>query len=328
MTKAHVSLNVSDLPRAVDFYRTFLGIAPARHEKDYAKFEHDSLVLSLEPLYHRAADSFNHLGLRVSAPADVASVQERLRAAGMHVEREDDVECCYSRQTKLWLADPDKNLWEVYALTGELPHLGTLAASDALAARDRVGREAVWSHRLGDPLHLPIPHAAASFDEVRLRGTFNTPLSEADALAILREAHRILTPGGQVMIHGLVADRPLPSGFPRLPGPAALVSHTPVETEPLSWLSLAGFTGAYLQRLGDHANFEHEGVSMRELMVVAWKPAAGSSACTVVYRGPFRSVTDDEGRVYRAGERVALSAASAARLRLGPLADQLVFLRD
>jgi catechol 2,3-dioxygenase-like lactoylglutathione lyase family enzyme len=146
--KAHVSINVADLDRAVAFYRTFLGIEPAKHYKDYAKFELEEppLVLSLEPVFHRAADSFNHLGLRLDRPDAVAAVQARLKLAGVLAEREDDVECCYSRQTKFWLADPDKNLWEVYALTGEIPHRGSLSSSDALAARDRGGRPTSWAH--------------------------------------------------------------------------------------------------------------------------------------------------------------------------------------
>jgi catechol 2,3-dioxygenase-like lactoylglutathione lyase family enzyme len=329
--KAHVSINVSDLKRAVGFYRTFLGIEPARLEKDYAKFELERppLVLSLEPIYHRAADSFNHLGLRLDGPGEVAAVQARLAEAGVIAEREDDVECCYSRQTKFWLADPDKNLWEVYALTGELPHLGSLAASDALAARDRVGRQPVlWDHKLGDEITLPLAFADGSLDEVRLRGSFNTPRPTEDCVALLAEVRRVLAPGGQVLIHGLAADRPLEGGFPRLPGPAALVRHTPIEHEPVEWLARAGFVAIYVQRLGELPNFEHAGVKMRELMVVAWKPAAPEVAALVVYKGPFRSVTDDGGRVYPRGARVAVDAETAALLRLGPLADQFTFLRD
>ena len=47
----------------------------------------------------------------------------------------------------------------------------------------------------------------------------------------------------------------------------------------------------------------------------------------VVYRGPFAQVTDDSGQVYPRGERVAVDGSTAARLRLGPSADQFSFLR-
>src|SRR5262249_18093052 len=160
------------------------------------------------------------------------------------------VECCYSRQTKFWLLDPDRNLWEIYALTGELDERGSLTASDALAARDRAGGSgrAIWEHRLGDALTLPLDANHESIDEVRLRGRFNSPKSEAERRALLDEARRILRPGGQVLIHGLVADRVIEGGFPRLPGPAALVQHAPLEREPLEDLKAAGFVGIYVQK--------------------------------------------------------------------------------
>ena len=31
--------------------------------------------------------------------------------------REDGAECCYAVQTKMWVADPDGNRWEVFCTT-------------------------------------------------------------------------------------------------------------------------------------------------------------------------------------------------------------------
>src|SRR5262245_58839958 len=94
---AHVALNVSDLGRAVEFYRALFGVEPAKHSKDTAKFEIEAppLVLSLEPLYHRASDSFNHMGLRLSDADAVRRAEARMRERGLVADREDDVECCY-----------------------------------------------------------------------------------------------------------------------------------------------------------------------------------------------------------------------------------------
>jgi catechol 2,3-dioxygenase-like lactoylglutathione lyase family enzyme len=326
---AHVSLNVSDLNRAVEFYRTLFGIEPAKHYKDYAKFElaEPPLVLSLEPMYHRASDSFNHMGLRLSTPEAVKRAEERLKARGVVADREDDVECCYSRQTKFWLADPDRNLWEVYALTAEIPHRGSLTSSDAIAARDRSGGMATWEHKLGDA--LAVPADLAGIDQVRLRGTFNQPVAEAVRRQLLTDVWRILKPGGEVLIHGLAADRPLPGPFPRLPGPAALVRHAPTIGEPLAWLREAGFVQLYLQKLGERHNFEHDGVRMREIMVVGWRPPIAEAPATVVvtYRGPFAKVIGDDERVYALGQPTAVDAEVAARLKRGPMADHFYFMQ-
>ena len=46
----HISLNVSDLNRSINFYRILFDQAPAKERADYAKFEPNipPLVLSLE----------------------------------------------------------------------------------------------------------------------------------------------------------------------------------------------------------------------------------------------------------------------------------------
>jgi len=71
---------------------------------------------------------------------------------------------------------------------------------------------------------------------------------------------------------------------------------------------------------------------MREVMAVGWKAGDPASVALdeqeVVYRGPFTEVRDEAGRSYKVGERVRLGRAELARLSLGPLADQFVFLRD
>jgi len=291
--------------------------------------EDPPLVLSLEPVFHRAGDALNHLGLRMPSPEALEETRARLGLAGVQASCE-DVDCCYSRQSKFWLADPDKNLWEVYALTGELDRRGSLSASDALAARQRGGGESAWEHRLGDVFPLPLPLGDETTDSVRLRGTFNAPRPREERLAIAREALRVLRPRGQIVVHGLVTDRPVAGEFPLLPGPAALVRDVPVESEPLRLLEEAGFVGVFAQKLGESAVFKHQGASMRELLVVGWKPdkiPLTGQACVVVYKGPFHEVTDDAGRVYRRGERVAVDARTVARLNLGALADEFTFFR-
>src|SRR5262249_56331886 len=118
VVKFHASLNVSDLGRSVEFYTALLGAAPVKCYPDYAKFEIDSppLVLSLKPKRACAGGPLNHLGLRLVSVEQVRAVQRRLEAVGARIGEQDDVKCCYARQTKLWITDPDETLWEVYVL--------------------------------------------------------------------------------------------------------------------------------------------------------------------------------------------------------------------
>jgi catechol 2,3-dioxygenase-like lactoylglutathione lyase family enzyme len=329
ISRTHVSLRVQDLARSVAFYRAFFGLEPALARSDYAKFEVDDppLVLSLEPVFHRASDPFDHLGLRVTAVREVDAMRERIVAAGLAAgEREHDVACCYSTQTKFWLLDPDRNLWEIYALTGALDRRGALASSDAVAARDRAGVRDAYEHRLGDPLPSTIPHESGTIDEVRLRGTFNAARDVKAFAALLAEVHRVLRPGGSVLVHGLVASEPVEGALPRLPGPAALVESTPLESEPLAWLAQAGFVDTVIHKLPTTAAFCHGSAQMRELLATGRRaPEAETEGAVAVYRGPFAQATDDLGVSYRRGERTRIDAATFARLRRGPLADSFAF---
>ena len=99
-----------------------LGVEPAKVRADYAKFDlaEPPLVLSLVPGRPGSGGSLNHAGLRVRTAEELVEIQHRLEAAGMPTEREDGVECCYARQTKFWITDPDGALWEIYVFHDDI----------------------------------------------------------------------------------------------------------------------------------------------------------------------------------------------------------------
>lgn len=124
--KFHASLNVSDLDRSIAFYTALFGEGPVKHYADYAKFEIETppLVLSLKPKRACAGGPLNHLGLRVISVEHLREIQSRLKEVGARIGEQDDVKCCYARQTKLWITDPDETLWEVYVLHDDVPDWG------------------------------------------------------------------------------------------------------------------------------------------------------------------------------------------------------------
>jgi catechol 2,3-dioxygenase-like lactoylglutathione lyase family enzyme len=133
----HLSLNVSHLERAIAFYRTLFGVAPAKCRADYAKFELDDppLVLSLEPMSRGAGGALNHLGFRMPDSTSLVAMQKRLEMAGIHTKREEGVECCYARQTKFWVTDPDQTLWEIYTLDEDIEHRGAGQSREAMLGK-------------------------------------------------------------------------------------------------------------------------------------------------------------------------------------------------
>jgi catechol 2,3-dioxygenase-like lactoylglutathione lyase family enzyme len=119
----HISLNVSDLSKAVAFYRGFLG-EPKKLKTDYAKFvtESPEIYLALQPGLRNAVPEgpLSHLGIRVDSTADVRRWREELKARGIVSEEEKREECCYALQDKFWLTDPDGNRWEVYTVLEDI----------------------------------------------------------------------------------------------------------------------------------------------------------------------------------------------------------------
>jgi catechol 2,3-dioxygenase-like lactoylglutathione lyase family enzyme len=279
--KFHLSLNVGDLDASVAFFRALFGREAAKCRPDYAKFELDEppVVLSLEP--HAGGlngGALNHLGFRLADSAELVEWQRRLEMAGISTQREEGVECCYARQTKFWVRDPDNNLWEIYVLEEDIEHRGmgqTPAELPRAAARPAAAgpARAIWQHQLGTPLPAKIFAPDGSTAEVQLRGSFNAPQAEEERQMFLGEVFRILEPGGQVICHMLTGNQAITIAKGALPGPASYVTQVPALIELLGSLSAAGFEQPRMIKHGERPCFTHAGVEMRETMLAARKPA-------------------------------------------------------
>ncbi|QKG52209.1 ArsI/CadI family heavy metal resistance metalloenzyme [Hymenobacter sp. BRD67] len=114
--RMHVSLYVSDLAATVNFYTAFFGQPAAKIRRGYAKYVLDkpSLIISFVENAGRVASNFGHLGFQVET---VQELDERLataRQAGLVQREEMGTSCCYAKQDKFWVNDPDGVEWEVY----------------------------------------------------------------------------------------------------------------------------------------------------------------------------------------------------------------------
>jgi catechol 2,3-dioxygenase-like lactoylglutathione lyase family enzyme len=330
VVKFHLSLNVTDLGRSIDFYRVLFGVEPAKHHDDYAKFELDDppVVFSLLPRAPGPGGSLSHLGFRVASAEEVQRAQERLAAAGICTQDQNGTICGYARQNKVWTKDPDGNFWEVYVIEKDVePAVVRRSLEGPVARLGPPSGPVVWEHFITNPLNELAPHANDSVDEVRLTGTFNAPLDETARTFVVREAFRMLKPGGKVVTHGLMADRLLPGSPPKLPGLAAMVSRVPAGDEAVSLLRSAGFINVQAVKLTEKPWFVHDGVGLREVKLVAWKPIPCPDGETrqVLYKGPFAQATADGGWAFPRGQRVTVPATVWHALRLGPAAEQFLF---
>ncbi|MBS0205908.1 MAG: VOC family protein [Planctomycetes bacterium] len=330
MIRFHLSLNVSNLPKAVSFLEQILGVPVAKQRVDYAKFELDSppLVLSLEPRSPLVHGSLNHLGFRAPDSETLVEMQRRLEAAGIATEREEGVECCYARQTKFWVHDLDHRLWEFYTLDDDgLEHRGAGQSMEDVVGSESAEEQAppvIWEHRMLTPFVVP----SEKCDEVRLRGTFNVPVTATGIRSHLQQAIAVLKPGGKILVHTLTCEESV-TGELNLPGPARHVKFVPVRSDLMVAMEEVGFADLQLSTFRSGACFEHHGVPFRETQIIAVRPAETSSQnCTVVFKGPFKSLTDDEGQVWRRGEAITISANRWDSLQSGPMADLFVQLPE
>lgn len=319
----HLSLNVGDLNRSVKFFENLLGQPPAKCRADYAKFEVNDppLVLSLEPMPPTGRGALNHAGFRFDSAAALVDSQRRLEMAGFKTQREEGVECCYSKQTKFWINDPDGNLWEFYTLEEDIEHRGagqvplqespakpvlpvsptvlqpivmnccnTDGKADPCPPPQVATKPLVFEHFLGDP-RRPAPDAL--YETMKLRGTFN----QADAVESmghwLAMAKAQLVAGGELVIHALTADAPLAADQLDLPGPAAFVKHVPVREEVLNALQQAGFVDLSLETFRSQPCFVRAGVELRETLIKARQPAGASGSSTATTTTPPSTAAHD-----------------------------------
>jgi catechol 2,3-dioxygenase-like lactoylglutathione lyase family enzyme len=135
--KAHVSLNVSNVEKSIDFYSKMLGIEPCKVRAGYAKFDVQNpplnLALNEAPVKNRGA--LSHMGIQVSSTEDVLAMREQWAKAGLSTRDEMQTNCCYAIQDKTWVRDPDGNEWEVFVvLQDNLAQTSLCCAADASEA--------------------------------------------------------------------------------------------------------------------------------------------------------------------------------------------------
>jgi catechol 2,3-dioxygenase-like lactoylglutathione lyase family enzyme len=120
MPRLQLALNVNDIDAAVAFYSTLFDVEPAKRRPGYANFAIDSPALKLV-LFENPAQTgtLNHLGVERDSMEEVEAEANRLEAAGLQLDVEGDVVCCYARQDKHWVTGPDGQRWENYVVLAD-----------------------------------------------------------------------------------------------------------------------------------------------------------------------------------------------------------------
>jgi predicted enzyme related to lactoylglutathione lyase len=146
--RPHLALTVSDVERSVPFSEALFGTAPEKRRPGYAKFSVREPALNFTLTEGRRSElgAFNHAGIQVETTDDVLAAKERLVAAGLAAFDEMDTTCCYARQDKIWVRDPDGTPWEVFVTHEDSDEQGTGALPMAEAAAHSCGCGASSGH--------------------------------------------------------------------------------------------------------------------------------------------------------------------------------------
>ena len=139
----HASLYVSDIQKSVNFYTQIFGQEPAKVKSNYAKFVLDkpSLIISFVENKDRVQSNFGHMGFQVETVEDLNIRLWEAKKKNLVTKEETGTNCCYAKQDKFWVNDPDGVQWEVYYFHEDAefndPHYETTEASACCTPQDK-----------------------------------------------------------------------------------------------------------------------------------------------------------------------------------------------
>lgn len=130
MSRVQLALNVADLEAAIDFYSKLFDTEPHKRRDRYANFAIDEPPLKLVLIESASAPSgsVNHLGVEVDSTDEVTAATRRLAEQNLDTEVEENVDCCFAVQDKVWVDGADGTKWEIYTI---LDDEGASALSEA-----------------------------------------------------------------------------------------------------------------------------------------------------------------------------------------------------
>ena len=130
MSRVQLALNVSDLEAAITFYTKLFGTPPAKIRDGYANFAVVDPPLKLVLIEGDGqGGTLNHLGVEVETSELVTAAIGRLQAEGLATDIEEQTECCFALQDKVWVHGPDAEPWEVYTVLADAPSMHKVPAS-------------------------------------------------------------------------------------------------------------------------------------------------------------------------------------------------------
>ena len=136
MSRLQLALNVSNLDKSIAFYTKLFGVEPAKVKPGYANFAIAKPPLKLVLMENsEPGGTINHLGVEVESTEEVERWEEKLAAQEMNPQAQKKKTCCYAKQDKFWVADPDLAPWEIYTVLEDSASFGESSMPDLTASK-------------------------------------------------------------------------------------------------------------------------------------------------------------------------------------------------
>ena len=157
-------------------------------------------------------------------------------------------------------------------------------------------------------------------------------VSDTEKNALFAEIYRVLKPGGRVAVSDITSDRESPAEMKADPDLwSGCISGAMQEREFVAALEAAGFHGTTVESRAEIPWQVVNGIEYRSVTLRAWKAvenidpnSAADCELAAIYKGPWASVRDDDGREYVRGQRVPVSRNGYDRLTNEPYANHII----
>jgi len=115
MKRLHLHISVDNLEESRKFYTAIFGVEPTKVKDDYIQWLVDEPAVNMAISTQKDKKSgLNHLGIQVDSDEALTEIEDRLLAANISGEKQEEAVCCYAESKKYWVEDPSGVIWENY----------------------------------------------------------------------------------------------------------------------------------------------------------------------------------------------------------------------
>ncbi|MCC5790008.1 MAG: methyltransferase domain-containing protein, partial [Opitutales bacterium] len=186
------------------------------------------------------------------------------------------------------------------------------------------------AEELAEELRLQEPLVPDNSVDVVVSNCVLNLVADEEKKKLFAEIFRVLKKGGRAVISDIVSDEPVPQHLQNDPDLwSGCISGAMTEEGFLKAFEEAGFHALEYVKFETKPWQTVEGIEFRSVTIRAYKGKQGPCLehnQAVIYNGPFKEVTDDDGHRYPRGTRMAVCEKTFRLLQQSPYATRFTFL--